>query len=431
MDGATLAVMADRIKEEVDIVEAASWFGYDYDAKGPFPCPLCHDVSRSRLVLKLYDEDARRGFKNRWYCFHCKIGGDVIDWVAARLDTRKGHAISTLADRLGFSGDPLSMLDWLRSELSAPRRRDLASESSQDDAARAVLSLTAEARRSGPIERLLIVDRLLGMARSRDLRLRERAIEVASGPIKILPTRCFDGHLLCHRDAREMRDAIVRRRVEPFFGYAVSRGWLTDEVESYTVGACDNPAHWMFGRVVFPIRDSSGRYIGFGGRVMIEGAGPKPNAKYLNSPDGPLFRKGRTLYGLDLAAGAMMRDRFGVLVEGYADVLACRNSGLDGVVATCGTSFTHAQAESFSLFADRAVILYDGDKAGQAAAARAARILSGVRVRPFVARCPAGLDPDDVARAHGPIALRRLVASALASRPDRRLDRAAESLRGS
>lgn len=431
MDGDRLRATADRIKAEMDIREAAAIFGYDYERRGPYPCPMCHDVSRSRLVLKLYHEDDITRRKVRWHCFHCKTGGDIIDWVAARLGVRKGAAISALADRLGFGNDPGSLLDWLRSELSVGRRAALATESLADDAARAVYAAFRSwaARCSPTIEGLLSWDRALGMARSASPVMRERIVAIAPTLLVPSPVRVTDTHLSLAHDAQRYRGEILSG-AEPYASYAADRGWLTEELDPYKVGACPFAGERMEGRVVFPIRDSSGRHIGFGGRVVDASIGPKPGAKYLNSSESPTFSKGRTLYGLDLAAGAILRDGYAVMAEGYADVLALRAAGLDGSVAPCGTSLTHAQAESLSLFTDRVVLLNDGDAAGDEATARSRRVLAGARIRSFVGRLPRGLDPDDLLREAGPVALRRVVAAALAPPlPDRRLDDAADALR--
>ncbi|WP_375398310.1 DNA primase [uncultured Sphingomonas sp.] len=156
------------------------------------------------------------------------------------------------------------------------------------------------------------------------------------------------------------------------------------------------------GRLMIPIRDPRGRVIAFGGRV-IGNAEPK----YLNSPDTPLFDKGRTLYNLDRAAPASRKAGRMIVVEGYMDAIALAQAGYDEVVAPLGTALTEAQLERLWRLSDVPVLCFDGDAAGQKAAARAAlRALPGLapgRSLSF-ATLPEGLDPDDLVRTRGPTA---------------------------
>ncbi len=94
------------------------------------------------------------------------------------------------------------------------------------------------------------------------------------------------------------------------------------------------------GRIIIPIRDASGRAIGLGGRILPDAEGPK----YLNSPATPLFDKSRTLYGIDLAKGAIRREKLAVIVEGYTDVMAAHQAGFKNVVASLGTALTRARS---------------------------------------------------------------------------------------
>ena len=154
------------------------------------------------------------------------------------------------------------------------------------------------------------------------------------------------------------------------------------------------------GRVMIPIRDPRGRVIAFGGRIL--GAG---EPKYLNSPDTPLFDKGRTLYNLHLAAPASRQTGRIVVVEGYMDVIALAQAGFGECVAPLGTALTEHQIERLWKMVDRPLLCFDGDNAGQKAAMRAAARALPL-LRPglslgFVS-LPAGQDPDDLVRASGP-----------------------------
>lgn len=151
-------------------------------------------------------------------------------------------------------------------------------------------------------------------------------------------------------------------------------------------------------RLVFPIADSSGRPIAFGGRTL----GDDP-AKYLNSPETPLFSKSRVLYAFDSARRAITEQRTAVIVEGYMDVAALYEHGFSNVVATLGTSLTDAHAKLLRNVADRIYLCFDGDDAGTRAANRAVEVAlrtRGVDVRVVI--LPAGQDPADCVSAGGP-----------------------------
>ena len=168
------------------------------------------------------------------------------------------------------------------------------------------------------------------------------------------------------------------------------------------------------GRVMLPIHDARGRVIAFGGRILEKRANePKGGvAKYLNSPDTPLFDKGRILYNLHRAAPAVRQTGRVVVVEGYMDVIALAQAGIAEAVAPLGTALTEMQLELLWRMAEVPVLCFDGDAAGQRAAmraiARALPLLAPMRSLGIV-RLPAGLDPDDLIRQRGAEAMRRLL----------------------
>jgi DNA primase len=163
------------------------------------------------------------------------------------------------------------------------------------------------------------------------------------------------------------------------------------------------------GRLMFPIRDPRGRVIGFGGRILGPG-----EPKYLNSPDTPLFDKGRTLYNIDRAAPASRNARRLIVVEGYMDVIALDRAGISEVVAPNGTAVTEPQLERMWRLDPSPILCFDGDSAGRKAAIRAAtRALPHIRpdrTLRFV-ELPSGEDPDDVVRTGGREAFEALIAS--------------------
>ena len=162
------------------------------------------------------------------------------------------------------------------------------------------------------------------------------------------------------------------------------------------------------GRIIIPIRDASARAIGLGGRIMPGAEGPK----YLNSPATALFDKSRTLYGIDLAKGAIRREKLAVIVEGYTDVMAAHQAGFANVVASLGTALTQGQVELANRYADAVALAYDVDLAGETATQRGlleelGPVVSKVRV----IRIPAGKDPDELIRTD-PESWRQAVADA-------------------
>jgi len=164
------------------------------------------------------------------------------------------------------------------------------------------------------------------------------------------------------------------------------------------------------GRVIFPIMDRKGRVVAFGGRIL-DADGPK----YLNSPETPLFHKGRMLYNMNHAATAVREGAELIVAEGYMDVIALDRAGFHGAVAPLGTALTEDQIEVLWKLADEPILCFDGDEAGGRAAARAAdRALPLLRPGKSLgfAMLPAGKDPDDLVTAGGPVGMRQVLNSA-------------------
>jgi DNA primase len=185
------------------------------------------------------------------------------------------------------------------------------------------------------------------------------------------------------------------------------------------------------GRVIFPIRDIRGRAIAFGGRVLPDvekrmaesGLGV---AKYLNSPETPLFQKRRNLYAVDLARDAARKEGWVAVVEGYTDVVAAHQVGLSNVVGTLGTALGDDHIRALRRLADRAVLVFDGDEAGQKAADRSLELFLNHELDVRVLTLPQGLDPCDFLLGEGQDAFLALVEGA--SDPlDHLVDRASTS----
>ena len=150
-------------------------------------------------------------------------------------------------------------------------------------------------------------------------------------------------------------------------------------------------------RVMFPIRSVSGRPIGFGGRALRTDG---KLAKYINSPEGEIYHKSETLFGLSLAKRAIAQQDRCFLVEGYLDVIQLHQQGLENVVASSGTSLTTEQTRLIGRFTKNVVLLYDGDSAGIKAAERGADLLLAEGISVSIVLLPEGQDPDDFAKAH-------------------------------
>ncbi|MBX3355910.1 MAG: DNA primase [Phycisphaeraceae bacterium] len=145
-------------------------------------------------------------------------------------------------------------------------------------------------------------------------------------------------------------------------------------------------------RLIFPICDELGAPIAFGARKI----NPDDEPKYLNSPESAIFHKGRSLYGLHLAKRSIIERRVALVCEGYTDCMACHGAGFDHAVATLGTALTHDHARMLQRLAERVILLFDGDEAGQRAADRAVEVFFAETVDVLICTLPDGLDPDEL-----------------------------------
>lgn len=196
---------------------------------------------------------------------------------------------------------------------------------------------------------------------------------------------------------------------EGLVNYLRERGATTDELDSSglallrdTGGMYDR----FRGRVMFPISDSQGRVIAFGGRVMGEG-----EPKYMNSPETAVYTKGRNLYGLALAKNEIRNLGFAILVEGYLDCIIPYQAGIGNVVASLGTALTDSQVRLLRRYMDQPqiVVNFDPDLAGQAATMRSIEMLLVEGFKVNILRVPSDEDPDDFVRAHGVTEFRALL----------------------
>ena len=149
-------------------------------------------------------------------------------------------------------------------------------------------------------------------------------------------------------------------------------------------------------RVVFPICDVQGRTIGFGARELGDG-----EVKYLNSPETPLFNKGRGLYGLDKARDAVIEGRRAMVTEGYTDTVMCHQKGIAWAVATLGTALTQDHVRLLRRYADQVILVFDADAAGESAVDRSLEVFADADIDARVATTDQGTDPCDMLVTHG------------------------------
>ncbi len=160
-------------------------------------------------------------------------------------------------------------------------------------------------------------------------------------------------------------------------------------------------------RVIFPIEDLAGRVVAFGGRAI-----GSDMPKYLNSPESPVYIKGRVLYGLSRTKEAIRDSDYVVLVEGYIDFLSLWNAGIKNVVATLGTALTREQVELIRRFTRNVAIIFDPDDAGRHAVERSLRLFLEESMHARVVVLPDGYDPDDYVKEYGPSKIWDVIASA-------------------
>ena len=322
-------------------------------------CPFHNEKTPSFYV----NDD--KGF---YHCFGCSAHGDAIKWMTDQRGLPFIDAVKDLAAAAGL-------------DMPAPDPRAAAKAEAANglhDATRAATDWF-EAQLGG-----------LGGTDARAA-LRDRGITDATA-------RAFN--LGYAPDSRGKLRAALKEYGDPML---VEAGLLI-QVEG------KEPYDRFRGRLIMPIRDPRGRPIAFGGRVIGEG-----EPKYLNSPDTPLFDKGRTLFNLDRAAPAARKTDRVLVVEGYMDVIALAQAGIDEVVAPLGTALTEAQLERLWRMVPVPTLCFDGDGAGQKASLRAAHralpMLAPGRSLRFVT-LPPGQDPDDIVRARGAAGLETLLAAA-------------------
>jgi DNA primase len=205
-----------------------------------------------------------------------------------------------------------------------------------------------------------------------------------------------------HPDAiREFRVGAAPESWDDTVNWAKAKGFSPELCETAGLILRRDSGGWydrFRGRLMFPICDEQGRVIAFSGRVL---QGDEKQAKYVNSPETPIFSKGRVLFGLDKAKRSILDAGKAILAEGQIDTIACHAAGIRNVVAPQGTAFTADQARVLKRYVDEVVLCFDGDKAGRDAVIRALDPLLAAGLAIRVASIPPPDDPDSWIRAHG------------------------------
>lgn len=338
--------LAELIGEHVSLKRSGrGWTGL---------CPFHQEKTPSFHV------DSEKGF---FHCFGCQEGGDAFSFLMKVTGATFPEALRTLGKRVG---------------VEVPERR-------RDEGVERLGELNAMV---AEFFRAALLDEKRG-ARARAY-LEERGIDEETSERFLLGWAPGDG----------WADALVRR------------GATAADLKKLGLASDSRHGRGLYplfrDRLMFPIRDLSGRVIAFGGRLLGKADGPK----YINSPESPIYHKGRHLYGLDAARPAIRESGRVMLVEGYMDAIALAQAGLGNAAGVLGTALTTDQLRLARRFADEIVVCFDGDAAGRRAALRAFPIcVDEVDLWPRAVFLPEGEDPDSLVREGGVAAMESLIAA--------------------
>jgi len=208
---------------------------------------------------------------------------------------------------------------------------------------------------------------------------------------------------------KNFRVGFVKNEWHELFNYLKKKGFTDSEIEKAGLSKKSEKGHYdrFRGRIMFPIADSSGRVIAFSGRIFVDDG---KSAKYLNSPETPIFSKSAVLYGLDKAKESIRKNNFSILVEGQFDLILSHQAGFRNTVATSGTALSDSTLSKENVVSNlglirrlssNIVIAFDGDNAGFNASNRAGKIALSLGMDVKVANMPEGIDPADLIAKNG------------------------------
>ncbi len=340
-------------------------------------CPFHKEKSPSFNV----NED--RGF---YHCFGCKASGDVFKFVQETEGLTFIEAVRNLAERLGID---------VEDDLSAEDRRRKTAEKRQKQGLYEVNATAA-----GFFQSMLETHRSCHLAQD-ELKRRSLSMEGSEGEI----LRSFQiGY------APDSWDELTEflKKAGHDLRSAQSVGLIAPRRQGN--GYYDRFRH----RLMFAVLDLHGRVVAFSGRALppIKTGSDDPPAKYINSPESPIYQKRATVFGLYQARSELRSGKACIVVEGNFDVVSLHAKGFTQTVAPLGTAFTLEQGKQIRRFTNQVTLLFDGDNAGRKAArsSRAPAKEAGLSAR--VATLPDGIDPDDFARSRGAEGLKNLLGAA-------------------
>ena len=349
----------DEVRERCDLVEIVSQY-VNLRRSGRTMVGLCPFHNEKTPSFHVNPE------RQRWKCFGCGEGGDVFTFIQKIDNLTFREALEHLARKVG---------------VEIRRTQQSAKVYTEKDIVLRANNVACEFFRS----QLRESSRALGYLERRGLS--ESTIEKYL--IGYAPDS-WDG-LLNH---------LIKQRLDP--AEAVKAGLLIAREDGK--GFYDR----FRDRLIFPILDLSERVVGFGGRAL----GDDP-AKYLNTPETPLFIKSRTLYGLNRARRAISAEDRVIVVEGYMDAITAQEAGFENTVATMGTALTEDHVNIIARFTNNVVLAFDADSAGMAAALRSAPVFERAGLNIRIISMPAGEDPDSLLRSGDRSTFSKLVERAL------------------
>jgi DNA primase len=354
----------ERVRQAIDIVDlVGSYLQLRREGRGyKALCPW-HDDTRPSLQVN----PERQSFK----CWVCDIGGDIFSFMMKMENVEFPEALSMLADRAGIQLTPYRPAGSFDPASASPL-------SGSPDDKRTLYQAAAWAEQQFHECLLKSPD-----AESARRYLRERGINDESIRLFHLGFAPDRWDWLIERSLKSNMSPKVLERI----------GLL---VRKDTGGHYDR----FKGRVLFSIRDVQGRPVAVGGRIMPEAAATNP-AKYINSPESPLFSKSNMLYGLDLARDAITKSRVAIVMEGYTDCIVARQFGFENVLAVLGTALGDRHIRLLRRIADTIVLVLDGDEAGRKRTSEILSLFVAEQVDLWIVTLPDELDPCDYLRAHG------------------------------
>jgi DNA primase len=343
-----------RIKDaSVDEVKAAADMVAVVSARSPLRKAGARYVGRCPFHEERTPSFSVNAVDKLYYCFGCGAKGDLITFVREAEQLDFAGAIEWLADRFNVQ---IEYEETSPEQDARRRRRERLLEVLE--AAASFYERYLWDSQAGSLARDYLAGRGLGEEVCRQYRL-----GLAPG-----------GSTLTRK--------------------ALERGFTRDELLAAGLGN-RRGNDYFFGRLLFPLADARGRVLGFQARKLREDDPLK--AKYVNSPEGELFRKGDLLYGLDRARAAIAKQERAVVVEGNTDVLALSQAGIEPVVASMGTALTERQLKELSRLTNRVWLCFDGDAAGETATLRGMELAAAQGLDVRVVALPAGFDPADLA----------------------------------